>query len=44
VNGTTMSAAASNASPITLIGQGGAAGHTGVPSAINGSSFTVQYR
>jgi len=44
VNGTTMSAAASNASQITLIGQGGASGHTAVPSAVSGSSFTVTYR
>jgi hypothetical protein len=43
VNGTTMSAAASNASQILLIGQGGAAGHGGSPSAINGSSFSVLY-
>ncbi|HEY8886157.1 MAG TPA: G1 family glutamic endopeptidase [Candidatus Microsaccharimonas sp.] len=44
VNGTTMSAAASNASQITLIGQGGAAGHGGTPSSVNGSSFTVKYQ
>lgn len=44
VNGTTMSAAASNASQILLIGQGGAAGHGGTPSAINGSSFSVHYQ
>lgn len=44
MNGTTMSAAANGASPITLIGQGGAAGHSGVPLSLDGSSFTVQYR
>lgn len=43
IHGTTMSAAASNASQITLIGQGGAAGHGATPSTINGSSFTVRY-
>jgi hypothetical protein len=43
VNGTTMSAAASSASPITLIGQGGASGHGGTPSSVVGSSFTVSY-
>ncbi|MDB5180210.1 MAG: hypothetical protein JWN12_842 [Candidatus Saccharibacteria bacterium] len=44
MNGTTMSAAASNASQITLVGQGGAAGHGGTPSSLSGSSFTVQYQ
>lgn len=43
MNGTTMSAAASSASQIHLIGQGEAAGHGGTPSAINGSSFSVRY-
>jgi hypothetical protein len=43
MNGTTSSAAASNASQIILIGQGGASGHGGTPSTVNGSSFTVQY-
>lgn len=43
VNGTTMAAAASNVSPITLIGQGGAKGHGGTPSQLNGSSFIVTY-
>lgn len=44
MNGTTMSAAANGASPITLIGQGSAIGHTGVPYGLDGSSFLVQYR
>lgn len=44
VNGTVMSAAASNASQITLVGQGGASGHSGTPSPVSSGSFTVQYR
>jgi hypothetical protein len=43
MNGATMSAAASNASQIILVGQGGASGHGGTPSTLSGSSFTVQY-
>lgn len=43
MNGTTMAAGASNVSPITLIGQGGATGHGGRPSSLNGGSFLVKY-
>ena len=43
VNGTIMSAAASSASSITLVGQGDTSGHGGTPTTVSGSSFTVQY-
>jgi hypothetical protein len=42
-NGTTMSASAIGASAITMIGQGGTAGHGGRPGALSGDSFAVSY-
>ena len=42
-DGNTLSASAIGASPITLIGSGGAVGHGATPSTLSGSSFVVSY-
>lgn len=42
-DGVTVSASAIGASPITLIGQGGASGHGAKPGALSGGSFVVSY-
>lgn len=43
MSGTTYTASAIGASPITMIGQGGATGHGGRPGTLSGSSFVVSY-
>ncbi|HEY8992406.1 MAG TPA: G1 family glutamic endopeptidase [Candidatus Microsaccharimonas sp.] len=42
-DGTTLTAAVLGASSIAMVGQGGATGHGGTPSALNGGSFSVSY-
>jgi hypothetical protein len=42
-NGNTLSASAIGASPITLVGSGGATGHGASPGPLSGSSFVVSY-
>lgn len=44
VDGRNVSVVTSGASPITMIGQGGAKGHQVTPSDISGNTFTVRYR